>query len=484
MVSNGLIEAYYRVNTVVKQQLESYNKFIDSGVQNVISRIGAIKTNVEGFELKLGKVRIEQPRYYEVKGGYRQILPLEARLRNLTYASPVFLEVVPVFNGVERPTYSDVFIGELPIMAKSKLCYLANMGENELIENGEDPDDPGGYFIINGSERVLVSIEDLVPNKLMVTRERNGVVAKIFSTYFGFRARCVVERNGDGIFASEFPSAPAGISLIQLLRVLGLETNSEITKAFPQDRRVQNDVVLNLENEESRNREEAVDLLSRKLSPGQPAEFRLTRMENLLDNYLLPHIGVAKADRLDKAKFLIKMAEKAVQVSYRESAPDDKDHYANKRVKLAGELMEELFRYAFQFLIKDLVYQASRADARGRRLQVHTLVRQDAMADRIRYAMATGNWIAGQTGVSQLLDRVSYLSTISHLRRIISPLSKKHPHFKARDLHGTHTGRLCPNETPEGPSCSLVKNLSVMAEVSTGIDEEEMKKLLKVFDVK
>ena len=293
-----------------------------------------------------------------------------------------------------------------------------------------------------------------------------------------------MERNADGLFTAEFPSTPAGISLFQLLRVLGVETNSEIAKLFSQNRNIQNDVILNVENEESKTRDEAVDLLSKKLSPGQPTEFRLTRMENLVDNYLLPHVGVEKSARILKAKFLCKMAERAVQVARKELSPDDKDHYANKRVKLAGDLMEELFRYAFQFLIKDLVYQASRADARGRRLQVHTLVRQDAMADRIRYAMATGNWIAGQTGVSQLLDRTSYLSTLSHLRRVISPLSKKHPHFKARDLHGTHIGKLCPNETPEGPSCSLVKNLSVMAEVSTGIDEEDVLKLLKAFDVK
>ncbi|HLC69231.1 MAG TPA: hypothetical protein VJH24_05300, partial [Candidatus Bilamarchaeaceae archaeon] len=205
---------------------------------------------------------------------------------------------------------------------------------------------------------------------------------------------------------------------------------------------------------------------------------------NMIDNYLLPHVGTGKSDRAEKARFLVQMAERTVRVAYGHMAPDDKDHYANKRVKLAGDLMEELFRYAFQFLIKDLIYQASRADARGRRLQVHTLVRQDALADRIRYAMATGNWIAGQTGVSQLLDRVSYLSTLSHLRRIISPLSKKHPHFKARDLHGTHLHRLCPNETPEGPSCSLVKNLSIMAEVSTGVDEAELSPLLKAFDIK
>jgi DNA-directed RNA polymerase beta subunit len=472
------------VNTLVNQQLLSYNKFIDMGIQQVVERIGKISTNVEGFELKLGKVRIEQPRYYEVKGGYRQILPNEARLRNLSYSAPIFLEIIPVFNGVERPVYSDVFIGELPVMLKSKLCYLSNMRRDELIQNGEDPDDAGGYFIINGSERVLISIEDLVPNKLMVTKERNGIVSKIFSTHYGFRARCVVERNQDGVYTVEFPSTPAGVPFVQLLRVLGLEGPEALLSQFSQEKHIRNDVILNLEAEQSQTRDEAVDMLSRRLSPGQPPEFRLNRMENLLDNYLLPHVGVTKAARVEKAKYLIRMGERATRVFYHEIAPDDKDHYANKRVKLAGDMMEELFRYAFQFLIKDLVYQASRADARGRRLQVHTLIRQDVMGDRIKYAMATGNWIAGQTGVSQLLDRVSYLSTISHLRRVISPLSKKHPHFKARDLHGTHIGKLCPNETPEGPSCSLVKNLAIMAEVSIGVEEEEIGRMLKAYDVK
>lgn len=479
-----LVNVYFRSNSLVNQQLQSYNKFVDVGMQAVIDSIGKVQTNVEGFELKLGKVRIEKPRYYEVRGGYRSVLPQEARLRNITYAAPVFLDIIPIFNGVERPTYSDVFIGEIPVMIKSKLCYLSGLSRSELIDNGEDPDDPGGYFIVNGSERVLVSIEDLVQNHLMVTREKNGTVAKIFSTHQGFRARCVVERSHEGIWTIEFPSAPSGISLVCLLRVLGAAKDEEIKELFVGHPLVRNDLVLNLEEEKTKTKDEAVDFLSRKLSPGQPFEFRLTRMENLLDNYLLPHIGVTKAERTEKIRYLVKMAERATYVTYKKLSQDDKDHYAKKRVKLAGGLMEELFRYAFQFLIKDLVYQASRADARGRRLQVHTLVRQDAMTDRIKYAMATGNWIAGQTGVSQLLDRVSYLSTISHLRRVISPLSKKHPHFKARDLHGTHVGKLCPNETPEGPSCSLVKNLAIMSEVSIGVEDSEIVKLLKAYDVK
>lgn len=204
----------------------------------------------------------------------------------------------------------------------------------------------------------------------------------------------------------------------------------------------------------------------------------------LLDTYLLPHLGTTPEDREAKIYYLIEMAEKAILVGNRVMKPDDKDHYGNKRIKLAGTLMEELFRYAFQFLVRDIDYQASRADARGRRLLVHNIVRPDVLSDRIRYAMATGNWIAGQTGVSQLLDRTSYLSSLSHRRRVISPLARKHPHFKARDLHGTHWGKICPHETPEGPSCSLVKNLALSADISIGEEPDEVERLLVEFGLK
>jgi len=188
-------------------------------------------------------------------------------------------------------------------------------------------------------------------------------------------------------------------------------------------------------------------------------------------------------DRKAKAYYLVKMTERGIRVAWRLSPSDDKDHYMNKRIKLTGNLMEELFRYAFQFLIKDVAYQVERAMARGRRLVVQTIVRPDALTERIRYSMATGNWIAGQQGVSQLLDRTNYLSTMSHLRRIISPLSRKHPHFKARDLHGSHWGKLCPNESPEGPSCALVKNMALLCEISTGEKEDVVEQLLKKTNV-
>ena len=134
----ALLDSYFKTNSLVKQQLDSYNRFVEIVMQAVVDRVGKIETNVEGFELRLGKIRVEPPRFYEVKGGYRQITPTEARLRNITYAAPVFLEIVPLFNGIERPTYSDVFIGEIPVMVKSKLCYLSHMTPDELVEAGED----------------------------------------------------------------------------------------------------------------------------------------------------------------------------------------------------------------------------------------------------------------------------------------------------------------------------------------------------------
>ncbi|MCX8175105.1 MAG: DNA-directed RNA polymerase subunit B'' [Candidatus Micrarchaeota archaeon] len=481
-----LLTAYFQENSLVKQHLDSYNKFIESGLQKIVDRVGVIQTSIEGFELHFGQIRLDKPKIFEADGAKRNILPSEARLRNLTYAAPIFLQIIPVYNGMEKEAFSEVFIGELPVMVKSKLCYLDNMSEDELIAAGEDPADPGGYFIINGSERVLTSIEDLAPNRIMCTREKDNtlVTAKVFSTRFGFRARAVVERTSEGMLRVVFPSSPKDLALTSTLRALGLEKKEDILSAFSSDKAVRNDILLNLEMDTTKDKESAMDYLGKKAAPGQAEDYRLKRAEILIDTYLLPHIGTAPEDRLKKARYLCKMAEHAIRVAHKEIPQDDKDHYANKRIKLAGDLMEDLFRYAFQFLVKDVSYQAGRADARGRHLAVQTLVRPDALSDRIRYSMATGNWIAGQTGVSQLLDRTSFLSSMSHLRRIISPLSRKHPHFKARDLHGTHWGKLCPNESPEGPSCALVKNMSLLCEISIGEDEKNVEEVITKLGVK
>ena len=150
---------------------------------------------------------------------------------------------------------------------------------------------------------------------------------------------------------------------------------------------------------------------------------------------------------------------------------DDKDHYANKRIKFAGELMEDLFTYAFRFFTKEVKYQIERTSARGRKLSIQSIINPDTITERISYAMGTGTWVAGQTGISQVLDRVNFSSAYTHLRRVKSPLAKKHPHFKAREVHGTQWGKICPSETPEGQEVGLTKYLALMSKVTVGAEE-------------
>ncbi|MEM4367317.1 MAG: DNA-directed RNA polymerase subunit B'' [Candidatus Anstonellales archaeon] len=466
----ALMKAYFDENSLVKQQIDSYNLFVERKIKEVVASSSVIKTNVEGFEIHIKDVRVANPRHYEVKGGYREILPMEAKWRNLSYTAPVFLKMAGVINGVELTHVPhDVFIGEIPVMVKSKLCLLFGKTREELIKAGEDPDDPGGYFVINGSERVLVSVEDLVPNKVLLSKETEKTEARVLSLREGFRAKCVVRRNKEGFYTVDFPSLLKEVPLVLLVKALSYQNDEKFIESLPQkDKEFINDMLLNMEPFENMGKDEVIENLSKRLSPGQPEEYRMKRYELVINNYLLPHLGIEEKDRKAKALYLMRMAERVGKLAYGKMKADDRDHYGNKRVKLAGMLMEELFRYALQYLIRDIIYQASRAEARGRKLSVPTLVRQNTFSDRIRYAMATGNWVAGQTGISQLLDRVSYMSTLSHLRRIISPLSKKHPHFKARDLHGTHWGKICPSETPEGPSASLVKNMALYAQITTG----------------
>jgi DNA-directed RNA polymerase subunit B" len=473
-----VVESIFKENPLVKQHIDSFNEFLNNKIHRVIEEIKQIDTNREGCVIKLHKIRLEMPVATEADGSKRIILPMEARLRNRTYAAPVFMEMSLMEDGVEKDR-DDIYIGDLPIMLRSDLCHLKGMNQEEMIKAGEDPNDQGGYFIINGSEKVLVSVEDLAPNRMIVTKEAKGgkkmVVGRIFSIRGGFRAKVSVERNKEGMVYVSFPTSPKNLNLFIVLKALGLDKKQDLLEAFSDKREVINDILLNLESIEARNQEEALDYIGKRVAAGQPSDYRKSRAGKILDDYMLPHVGITEEERMRKAYFLARMAERCIEVAYNKRDEDDKDHYANKRIKIAGNLMEDLFRYAMSYLIKDVKYQIERAYTRGRKLQIKTLIRPDAFYDRIRFAMATGNWVGGRQGISQLLDRATYISMVSHLRRVVSPLSKTQPHFEARDLHPTHWGKLCPNETPEGQSCGLQKNLAmgclISSKETTGLEK-------------
>jgi DNA-directed RNA polymerase subunit B" len=485
-----LVEAFFRGHSLIEQHIDSFNDFVENKLQEVVDDVGIIEPDVEGYKIKMGEIKVGKPIVVEADGSKRPMYPMEARLRNRSYTGPITLKLAPIESGVEKEM-REVHIGDLPIMIRSKLCHLYGAPEEEIIGSGEDGTDPGGYFIINGSEKVIVTIEDLAPNRIFVSKESKGgktvTVAKVFSTRRGFRAKVTVERGRDGLMYVSFPASPRNLNLIAVLRALGLGLDKEIFSAFAPsgevDRFVRNDLLINMEAITPKNSDEALDYLGKRVAAGQPEEYRKKRASQILDNYLLPHLGTKDVDRLRKAYYLCRMVQKVTDVASGIRQEDDKDHYANKRLKISGKLMEELFRYSFNYFIKDVKYQVERAYVRGRKLEIRTIVRPNALTDRIRFAMATGTWVGGRTGVSQLLDRTTFLSYQSHLRRVTSPLSKSHPHFEARDLHPTHWGKICPNETPEGQSCGLVKNFSYTTVISNDIDNTKVEETLESLGV-
>ncbi len=467
------------------------------------ARRGAIRLELGDLDviIELGKIRIGRPIVYEANGSQTESIPMMARLRNMTYSAPIYLEFTIVEEGMEIEEVEEE-IGNLPVMVKSMLCnlhrhYLTGEGssdddyKNALKIKGEDPQDPGGYFIINGTERVLVCLEDLAPNRVMVESEqryqRQTELAKVFSQREGFRALTVVEKKKDGILQVSIPVASGQVPLAVLMMALGMESADDIMQSITNDPEMQNLILANIEEIHSTEgiytTQEALEYMERRFAAGQSKEYRKKRINYILDNTLLPHLSTTYEARLKKAVFLGRMAREVLELNRGQRKPDDKDHYANKRLKLAGNLMEELFRSGLQALLNDMKYQMERSYSKRKENRIHHAVRRDVLTNKIMHAMATGNWTGGRAGVSQLLDRTCNMATLSHLRRVISPLTRSQPHFEARDLHPTQFGRLCPNETPEGQNCGLVKNLALMVDVSENLPDAQIREILDELDI-
>ena len=538
-----IVDSYFRDRSLVNHQIASFDDCITardgrlSRMERIVRNIrigtdekpddgngGIIKLDVIDQEIyvRIKNIILDTPVVKEANGAQHPATPVECRLRKLTYQSPILMDCVIYKDGVALPAEKRITIGNMPIMVRSERCNVhprhvfksANVGTkenvilepqktqedseryNELLKKaGEDPLDPGGYFIINGTERALISVEDLAPNRVTVelnTRyTKNTEVAKIFSQKDGVRKPLTVEKRRDGMLLAKISTVgTTPIPVVLLMRALGITQDQEIFRAIAGPHETFKFIVANInevndqeEYGQSKDMESALDWLQKKFAAGQQREFREARVQQLLDRELLPHLGDSEEARMKKAIYLGRIVRQVLEMAITNRKPNDKDHYANKRVRLAGDLMEDLFRVSMNQLARDLKYQLERHHNRKRDLKISSCLRPDVLTSKIMHALATGNWVGGRSGVSQLLDRTTFLSALSHMRRVTSPLVRSQPHFEARDLHPTQWGRLCPNETPEGQNCGLVKNAAQMIDVSEDVPVEDVKLQLKEMDV-
>ena len=485
-IYRNLIKNHFDKHSLLDSNIESFNHFMDYRLQEIVNETQeiiptTIPAEVKDFKIKLGKIEIEKPQLVEADGSRRDIYPMEARLRKLTYSAPVYLNISAYVDGVEREQFK-ALIGKIPVMLKSKYCHLNGLSKEKLVEHNEDANDPGGYFILNGNERVLIVVEDLVSNKLFIEKTSTGpskYSGKVYSERGAYRIPHLIEQMKDGVIYISFTRFKR-VPIMAVIKALGLVKDQEITTMISEDK-IYDDVFINLyETVDLKTQDQTLDFLSKKIGLNQFQDDKGDKITDLIDKYLLPHLGITHHDRLEKAKNLCKYIKKFLMVSRDGFPVVDKDHYMNKRLKLSGDLLADLFRVNLRALVQDMLYNFQRLVKRGKFQSIRIIIRDQLLTSRIKSAMATGAWVGGRKGVSQNMDRTNFIATTSHLHRVVSLLSTSQENFDARSLHPTQFGRLCPIETPEGTPIGLRKNLAMMTRISQDeFQEDKIKKLLE-----
>lgn len=456
--------------------------------------------NPPRYVLKFEQLYLSKPTHWEKDGAPAPMLPNEARLRNLTYAAPLYVDVTKtVIKEGQEPVetqHQKTFIGKIPVMLRSKSCYLYGLTDRDLTELNECPLDPGGYFIINGSEKVLIAQEKMATNSVYVFSMKDSKYA--------YKAECrsciehssrptstlwvnMLSRGSHGTkktaigqrIIAIIPYIKQEIPIMIVFRALG----------FVADRDILEHIVYDFEDPEImemvkpsldeafvvQEQNVALNFIGvRGARPGVTKEKRIKYAKEILQKEMLPHVGISDYCETKKAYYLGYMVHRLLVAALGRRELDDRDHYGNKRLDLAGPLMAYLFRGLFRNLTKEVRMYAQKFIDSGKDFNLDLAIKTRIISDGLRYSLATGNWgdqkkaHQARAGVSQVLNRLTYASTLSHLRRVNSPIGRDGKLAKPRQLHNTLWGMICPAETPEGHAVGLVKNLALMAYISVG----------------
>ncbi|RMD67104.1 DNA-directed RNA polymerase subunit B'' [Candidatus Pacearchaeota archaeon] len=470
-----LVKKYLEEFSLVESNIRSFNDFVKNRAQQILRDLNETLANDE-YKISFGKVRIEKPSLVEADGSVTLLTPTIARLRNITYSAPVFVEMNVQYH--DHTESSEVEIGRIPVMVRSCICNTNSMSNEEMIKQGMDPRDPGGYFIINGNERIVVMLEDLAPNQPFIEESGGKLNVRVFSEQGAYRIPTTINETNEGIIEITF-SRLKNVPVVVVLKALGMEREGEIAKHIG----LQDDtLVVNFyEFANIKTSEEAMLYIAERSGTQGTKKEILQRIKQRIDTFLLPHIGSTQKARYDKAVTLCKLVKTYLKAKSNPEVRIDKDHYANKRIKLSGDLMADLFRVNLNIFIRDVHYSLQKTVKRKKFYSLKTIAKSTLFTHRIESAMATGYWLGERSGVTQNMSKTNYFDVLSSLQKVTSVLPGEQENFAARTLHPTHYGRFCPIETPEGTEIGLRKNLALLARISNIIplEEESFVKMLE-----
>jgi len=502
-----IIESYFagqHLERLVRHQIESYNHFVNYQIQRTIQMFNPVTIRSENdyvadidkyfleIQVAFSNFKLYPPQIHENNGATKMMLPQEAKLRNFTYASTMNVDInikyiVRTSENMETPriiekTLPKINIGKLPIMLKSSICVLS---QNKHISNdytGECSMDSGGYFIIKGSEKTVLGQERAAENRVYCFDGKNTTKWSWFAEIKSVPDfKCISPKQiemmvasknngfGHGIFIT-VPRIKNPIELYVLFRALGIISDKDITKYIMLDigDEKKGDVLQFLQasiidankymTQEDALRHITASVaytplnLDKEVGARKKREFTV----DVLDNDLFPHCQTLQ----QKLYMVGYMANKLIQTSLGWLPPDDRDSYINKRIELTGTLLNNLFRNYFNKLVKEMQKQVVREINNGswrstddyesiiNMTNIYKIMKSTTIENGINRALSTGDFSIKQSnsskvGVAQVLNRLTYVSSLSHLRRINTPLEKSGELIAPRKLHGTTLGFLC-----------------------------------------
>ena len=520
-----VISAYFSQHGLVSQQIGSFNQFVGNNIKEIVDENKVLKIEMDPsykrnaepitYELNFGDVKIAaNPQILESNEKInKQLFPNEARVRNLDYLSDLsveaFLKEKKGEDSDERilgkkQTYP---IGKIPIMIRSKYCSLNNKTDIQRIELRECEFDQGGYFIIGGGEKVIVAQERMATNFVYVfnKKEQSGFSwqAEVRSSLDGSNRPPVqfavkiakknthMQNDLGGLITARIPYIKSDVDIVILFRALGLESDKDIIDyiVFDESDNSFKELLrpsIELFSSDYKDKDECLEYLGNRATKGtaDSREKRIKRAEEILRKDMLSHVSIERGAESKKAFFIGYMIYRLGNCALGRAFGDDRDHYGKKRLDMSGVLLTGIFRQYFRNFLKSVesnIKDKLKNDKTGR-INLEDVFDTNIITNGMKYALATGNWgknrvgVVLKTGVAQVLQRLTFMSSLSHLRRLNTPLEKTGKITKPRQLHNTHWGMLCPAETPEGQACGLVKNLSLMAFVSVGTPSKLIQK--------
>ncbi|KAG6865344.1 DNA-directed RNA polymerase III subunit [Blastosporella zonata] len=508
-----LLPAFLKVKGLVKQHIDSFNYFVDVDIKNIVKANNKVTSDVDPrFWLKYTDINVGFPDRNEMSSIDRKVTPNECRLRDITYAAPVMVTIQ--YTRGRSIVQRNVNIGRLPIMLRSSKCVLTNRSEAELARMIECPLDPGGYFVVKGTEKVILVQEQLSKNRIIVETDNvKGIVQAscTSSTHGGLKSKTYVATKKGKIYLRH-NCVHEDIPIAIALKALGIQSDKEILLLTAGNTEAYKSAFSASLEEAAKlgvfTRQQALEFIGsrvkinrRVMGPRRPAwEEALEALATIV----LAHVPVSGLDFRSKAIFVATMTRRVLMAMDDEKMVDDRDYVGNKRLELyvsvlspyslrltlvvrAGQLLALLFEDLFKTYntnLKSAIDKVLKKPSRTSEFDAFNTMQfqGDHLTSGFVRAISTGNWSLKRfkmerAGVTHVLSRLSFISALGMMTRISSQFEKTRKVSGPRALQPSQWGVLCPSDTPEGEACGLVKNLALMTHITTDVDEEPIIRL-------